>query len=90
MRDYYDIYILHKIFWDEINIKNLIKAIKNTSENRNTFDYIKNYKNIMIQISEDENMKKQWNKYQNNYFYAKDITYTNIIETINKILMKVL
>ena len=61
LKDYYDIYILmfdKRIFIDKIILKN---AIKNTFENRNVVINIDEFKNIVNDIANDDDMKYKWN-----------------------------
>lgn len=46
MKDYYDLYMLVNLKWDDINKETLKKAIFNTFKNRDTLDYMK----ILISI----------------------------------------
>ena len=86
LKDYYDIYILmfdKRIFIDKIILKN---AIKNTFENRNVVINIDEFKNIVNDIANDDNMKYKWKQYQERNEYAKNISFIEIINSINKVL----
>lgn len=86
MKDYYDLYMFVKLKWDDINKDILIKAIINTSKNRETIDYIINSNKYLELITNDERLKLLWNNYQNNYEYAKDISFEDTITAIKKII----
>lgn len=86
LKDYYDIYILmfdKRIFIDKIILKN---AIKNTFENRNVVINIDEFKNIVNDIANDDDMKYKWKQYQERNEYAKNISFIEIINSINKVL----
>lgn len=88
IRDFYDIYML--IHLDKNNISNIVlkDAIKETSKHRNTFDIIDNKEvvgDVIKDISIDKDLVKQWEIYKKRHDYAKDINYTQLIESINKI-----
>lgn len=87
MKDYYDLYMFVTFKWNEINKEILIKAIKNTSKNRNTLNYINNASKYIKIIEISENIKNMWNNYQKNYEYAKNISFNDIIDVI-KIMCK--
>ena len=82
MKDFYDIYILISKNKDKINVENLQNAIKNTFEYRNTKIDIVEIKEIIEDISKDENMKRQWQNYQSNAGYAKGILFEQLFEPL--------
>lgn len=85
MKDYYDLYMFVNLKWNEINKEILIKAIINTAKNRETLDYINNCGRYLELISDDLRLKSLWNNYQNNYEYAKNISFQDTINSIKKI-----
>ena len=90
MKDFYDIYIiLNKLKNDTDN--NLIKkAIINTFKNRESLSYLKDYKIILDGLKYNEKIIYLWNKYCNNYRYAKEINFLNIIDDTETFLNKLL
>lgn len=72
-----------RIFIDKIILKN---AIKNTFENRNVVINIDEFKNIVNDIANDDDMKYKWKQYQERNEYAKNISFIEIINSINKVL----
>ena len=85
MKDYYDLYMFVNLKWNDINKDTLRKAIINTSETRETLDYIDNASKYIELISNDSRLKSLWNSYQNSYEYAKDIEFVDTINTIKVI-----
>lgn len=85
MKDYYDLYMFVNLKWNDINKDTLIKAIINTSKARETIDYIDNANKYIELISDDSILKSLWDSYQNNYEYAKDIEFEDIINAIKVI-----
>lgn len=86
LKDYYDIYILmfdKRVFIDKVILKS---AIKNTFENRNVVINIDEFKNIVNDIANDDDMKYKWKYYQERNEYAKNISFIEIINSINKVL----
>ena len=85
VRDYYDVYMLFNT--QRKNIENTIlkEAIYSTAEHRNSVEIIKEYKKTVSILEESEIMKKQWEKYQKDNFYAEDIKYEDLIESIKNI-----
>ena len=85
MKDYYDLYMFVNLKWDDIDKTILRKAIFNTSEKRETLNYIENADKYIELINEDSKLKSLWKNYQNNYAYAKDISFENTIAAIKVI-----
>lgn len=85
IRDFYDIYMLYNTEEKNINKKLLKTAINLTSEHRESLDLIRDWEKTLNILAEDEDMKKRWKVYQKTYFYAKDIEYQDLINTIEKV-----
>jgi len=71
IRDYYDIHMLLNTQNKNINKETLRQAILITSNNRETIDMIKNWREILEILENDISMKRQWTRYQKNNFYAE-------------------
>ena len=89
MKDYYDLYMFVNFKWNDINKKELLEAIINTSTKRQTIDYILNANKYIKLIENDNKLKQLWNSYVSVYSYAKDINFEDIIKAI-KIICDVL
>ena len=92
MKDYYDLYMFVHLKWNDINKETLKKAIINTSQSRETLEYIDNASKYIELISDDSRLKSLWNSYQKTYEYARDIEFEdtiNAIKIINEILIPV-
>ena len=90
MKDYYDLYMVVNLKWNEINKDILRKAIINTSKKRDTENYIEDANSYIEMIQEDDRLKSLWNSYVSNYEYAKDITFEdtiNAIKVINELVV---
>lgn len=85
MKDYYDLYMFVNLKWNDIDKTILRKAIFNTSEKRETLNYIEEADKYIELINEDSKLKSLWKNYQNNYAYAKDISFENTIAAIKVI-----
>lgn len=85
IRDFYDLYMLTHLDKQNISNKMLVQAIKETSKHRESYNII-NDKNtveeVIISIKNDKDLKQQWNKYQKNYEYAKEIKYEQLVDSI--------
>jgi len=86
-RDYYDIYIIASTQKYKIDV--FKKALLSTAEHRGTKENIVN-KNIIINtIKNNNDIKNMWQKYQNKFFYAKQIQFEDILKAISNLLQKI-
>ena len=85
IRDYYDIYMLTNTQSKNIGKKELKEAIKETSKYRESIGIIEHWQETIDLIRENENLLKQWKKYQKNNIYAEDIEYDDLIQAIEEI-----
>lgn len=81
-RDFYDVYILSKLNYDQINFNILDTAITNTKEKRRSKFEVSDYKLILQEILESEFQQALWAKYQRQYSYAKDTTFSEVIASV--------
>ena len=81
-RDYYDIYILAKLQYSNIELNALKAALNATTERRGSTAVIKNYHRIMDTVRSSENMQKQWNNYKKDFEYATDINFRDVCGTV--------
>ena len=68
-----------------IDFEVLKSAIYSTAEHRNTTEIIKDSQKIIEELNSSDTMKKQWERYKKDNFYARDIEYENLIESLKKI-----
>jgi len=82
IRDFYDVHMLLKTQEKNINKKTLKVAINFTAEHRKSEDDVKNWKEVVEELENDDTMMNQWKRYQKNNFYAEGIEYEDLIESI--------
>ena len=82
IRDFYDVHMLLKTQEKNINNKTLKTAINFTTEHRKSIEDIKNWKEVVDELENDDTMKNQWRRYQKNNFYADGIEYNDLIESL--------
>lgn len=85
MKDYYDLYVFSTLKWNSVDEVLLKKAIYNTCNKRNSINYLNNSGKYISLVANDNKIKGLWERYQNNYSYAKNITFEDTIDAINKI-----
>lgn len=86
IRDFYDVYMLMKTQKNNINDSLFKEAIINTSKHRGSLDIIINDREDVIEdLKEDDDMKKNWERYRKNNFYAEDINYSDLMDTLEEV-----
>ncbi len=83
-RDFYDIYIL--TYTQSYNIAVFINALTKTAEHRDTMHIFNNISNRVETIKNSVALNNRWTKYTKNYSYAKDITYTNVMDALKELV----
>ena len=89
-RDFYDIYILHKLYDDKINYSDLKNAIYETLNKRNTLYLLSDYKTILEKISEDNGIIDLWNRYKKTFDYTNKASLTESLDIVQKLMNKIL
>lgn len=85
-RDYYDIFILYRLWKNNVNMHNLQCALKATGEKRGSVNLLTEYKRIMEVVVNSEVMSKQWKKYQKDFAYASEVSFKDACNTVNRIM----
>lgn len=78
-RDFYDIYLIYKKEWQNINIVHFRKAIDKTFIKR---EYKGDPFEVLDIIRNSEILKERWNKYQRNFSYAEGIEFEDIMNCL--------
>lgn len=90
-RDFYDLYMLYKLYKSKIDRNVLKEAITLTSQHRNSFSLLLQYKEIVKLFYQSNSLKNLWDKYIQNNPYANKISFDDTIsiyEEIGSILEK--
>lgn len=85
-KDFYDLYVLIKEYWNELDKTNLIKAIRNTCKRRESLYILDELEERFDFIKESAILQGEWYKYQISHLYARDINYADIMKNINLII----
>jgi len=86
LRDFYDIFVLDRVFGTRIDFALLRKAIMNTADKRGSLDAIQEYRNILSAIERDERMLSRWVRYQRQYDFAIGISFLETLEAIRDLM----
>ena len=85
-RDYYDIYILKKLYSSNIQPSALKVALQATSEKRGSLQILSSYEKILNVVKSSDVMQKQWKNYQKDFYYATDIGFDSCCDTVVEIM----
>ena len=88
-RDYYDVYILYALRGAECDKATLRRALERTTEKRGSAKILTQYPEIMQEIRDSDTLRRQWNKYSREYDYAKDISFDDTFNAIQKIMEEI-
>lgn len=86
MKDFYDCYMLGKLYLKDLNKNNLILALNNTAKVRKTEFIFNDIKETINLISNDDNLNFLWQAYSLQFGYAKNITFEDTIQQLALIL----
>lgn len=87
IRDYYDIYLIYTKDWKNINKNNFKKAVEKTFEKREFNEDI--VKSFTI-IKNSKLLQTRWEGYSKKYNYAKNISFIEVIECLDKVITEII
>ena len=84
MRDFYDIYILQKLYGEQLSKDILRDALVATAKKRETLEQIEteDIDEVFDEIQSSSVMENLWKAYQRNYSYSADIPWHTIMKSI--------
>ena len=85
-RDYYDIYILAKLQYSNIEPNALKAALNATVDKRGSKAVVKDYRKIMAIVRNSGIMQKQWDNYQKDFEYLQDIAFVDACDTVVQLM----
>lgn len=86
-RDFYDLYMLHSR--GGYSKRMLSRAVKATFTNRQSEEYFNARKKIVEMLSESGFQRQQWLRYQKKTPYASELSFDDVMDSLNKILSQV-
>ncbi|MCI5511395.1 MAG: nucleotidyl transferase AbiEii/AbiGii toxin family protein [Eubacterium sp.] len=84
MRDFYDIYILQKLYGEQLSKDVLWDALVATAKKRGTLGQIEaeDIDEVFDEIQSSPVMENLWKAYQRNYSYADDLSWHTVMDAI--------
>lgn len=86
MKDYYDVYFFLTKLKDEIDLETFKQALNNTLTKRESFDYYKDYRQILNGLTNDERINNYWSTYKKKTKYAQNIEFKEIVRILDEFL----
>ncbi len=83
-KDYYDLYILRKTQFDNIDLQVLKEAYKQTCKYRSFYILKTDAISLLNEIEVNHQIIRRWENYGKNVRYAEDIPFENVINEIKK------
>ena len=85
-RDFYDIHILYTLRGVECDAKMMLQALERTADKRGSRKVLEVYPDIIAEIRVSEQLRGFWKKYQRDFDYAKDISFDDVCDTVQRIM----
>lgn len=85
-RDYYDIYIIHRLQWQNIDMDILKSALTATCNSRGSSEIIVRYREIIDSVQTSEVMLRFWENYQSQFEYARGIAFSEVCRVTREVL----
>lgn len=89
MRDFYDIYILHKIYGKTLAASTLHEALTATFTKRGTNELLKDAAVIFDEVENSPVMEKLWMEYQKKFSYSADIGWHMVMNSVRDLFFKI-
>ncbi|HHY2695524.1 TPA: nucleotidyl transferase AbiEii/AbiGii toxin family protein, partial [Enterococcus faecium] len=88
MKDFYDLYMIPKL--ERIDEKNLYKSVQGTFKERNNQSVFKHlYDQEMPQLVKDEGLREKWKRYQQENYFAKDISFESTLTSVDSLMQSI-
>jgi predicted nucleotidyltransferase component of viral defense system len=81
-RDFYDLYILYKIRFEEIRLPIFKLAVENTARKRGSMKEMAEWMEICDEIKQEPALKRLWNNYRLDNQYASDISFEDVVNNL--------
>ena len=79
-KDFFDIFIIHKLRWNEVDGETLGKAFAATCAYRQTVFTDTEAKQILQRIKEDQPMSQRWESYRKKNKFAAEVEFQDVVE----------
>ena len=88
-KDLYDLHILNKFVLDNLSLVDIRNAIENTFQYRKTSIEKEFMLKILKEISNNSTQKKLWERYATNHYFANNLSFSDVMESIFEMINKI-
>jgi predicted nucleotidyltransferase component of viral defense system len=85
-RDFYDVYLLNRTQDTVIDKETFLSAHKATSQKRMSLAQVEKRDSILELIFNDATMRQRWERYAHDNYYAHQITFEDVVNSVRNIL----
>ena len=89
-RDYYDIHILYTLRGTQCRKEMIRKALEQTTYKRGSQMILTQYKEILEEIRKSPQLLNQWERYRRQYEYAKEVSFEDTCDTLQKLVTDIM
>ena len=87
-RDFYDVYVMLKTHKLAIDRETFSAALNATAAKRASLGALQDRQKRLLAIASDATMRQRWERYCKDNFYAKDIKFDDVIQTLDDVLRR--
>lgn len=84
-RDYYDLHTLFLSRKNEIHPQILREAVLRTSEKRESTTLLKNWREIVLELEQDQHMLRLWENYVQSNKYIGSLDYLSVLKSVEQV-----
>ena len=89
-RDFYDLHLLYHLYHKNANWNILKEAVFATADRRGSLSILNNIEQILVALNESDYLKNSWKRYQSQNLYARNISYSDIMKTMQLLIRKII
>ncbi|MFR6123563.1 nucleotidyl transferase AbiEii/AbiGii toxin family protein [Faecalibacillus intestinalis] len=89
-RDFYDLHLLYHLYHKNANWNILKEAVFATADRRGSLSILNNIEQILVALNESDYLKDSWKRYQSQNLYARNISYSDIMKTMQLLIRKII
>ena len=87
-RDFYDLHLLYRLYRENADWNLLKQAVLATAKKRNSISVLQNTRQILPALKESTVLQDLWKRYQAQNLYAKEITYSEVMQTVDEFTLQ--
>ena len=87
-RDFYDLHLLYRLYRENADWNLLKQAVLATAKKRDSLSVLQDTKRILPALEGSAVLQNLWKRYQKQNLYAREITYSAVMETVKEFTEK--